>query len=62
MALGGSTNAVLHLLAIAHTAGVKLDLDDFTRIGNARPCWPTSSPAATYVMAELVQASAARSR
>jgi dihydroxy-acid dehydratase len=33
MALGGSTNAVLHLLAIAHTAKVKLTLDDFTRIG-----------------------------
>ena len=37
IALGGSTNAVLHLLAIAHTAGVKLELDDFTRIGKRVP-------------------------
>ena len=33
IALGGSTNAVLHLLAMAHAANVKLTLDDFTRIG-----------------------------
>ena len=37
IALGGSTNAVLHLLAIAHAAGVKLKLDDFTRIGRRVP-------------------------
>ena len=37
IALGGSTNAVLHLLAIAHAAGVKLQLDDFTRIGKRVP-------------------------
>ena len=36
-ALGGSTNAVLHLIAIAHAAGVKLTLDDFTRIGQENP-------------------------
>ena len=36
-ALGGSTNAVLHLLAIAHAAGVKLSIDDFTRIGKRAP-------------------------
>ena len=37
IALGGSTNAVLHLLAIAHEAGVRLGLDDFTRIGRRVP-------------------------
>ena len=37
MALGGSTNAVLHLLAIAHEAEVDLDLDDFNRIGDRVP-------------------------
>ena len=37
IALGGSTNAVLHLLAMAHAAGVKLALDDFTTIGTPRP-------------------------
>jgi dihydroxy-acid dehydratase len=37
IALGGSTNAVLHLLAIAHAAGVPLELDDFTRIGARVP-------------------------
>ena len=36
MALAGSTNAVLHLLAIAHEAGVELELDDFDRISRAR--------------------------
>ena len=36
IALGGSTNAVLHLLAMANAAGVDLTLDDFTRIGEAR--------------------------
>ena len=36
--LGGSTNAVLHLLAMAHSADVKLDLDDFTEIGKRVPC------------------------
>ena len=35
MAFGGSTNAVLHLLAIAHEAGVPLELDDFNRVGDA---------------------------
>ena len=41
IALGGSTNAVLHLLAIAHTAGVRLGLDDFTRIGRRSRSSPT---------------------
>jgi dihydroxy-acid dehydratase len=39
VAIGGSTNAVLHLLAIAHEAGVPLTLDDFDRIAPRRPTW-----------------------
>lgn len=45
--LGGSTNAVLHLIGMAHTVGVKLTLDDFTRIGKRFHCWQTCAPAAT---------------
>lgn len=55
MALGGSTNAVLHLLAIANTAKVKLTLDDFTRIGNKVPVLADLKPSGNYVMAELVR-------
>ena len=48
MAFGGSTNAVLHLLAIAHEAGVKLSLEDFTKVGSRRfRIWPTSNPLAS---------------
>jgi dihydroxy-acid dehydratase len=54
-ALGGSTNAVLHLLAIAHAAGVKLTLDDFTRIGRKAPVLADLKPSGKYVMAELVK-------
>jgi dihydroxy-acid dehydratase len=54
IALGGSTNAVLHLLAIAHTAGVKLSLDDFTRIGKRVPVLADLKPSGKYVMAALV--------
>jgi dihydroxy-acid dehydratase len=54
-ALGGSTNAVLHLLAIAHAAGVKLSLDDFTRIGRRAPVIADLKPSGKYVMAELVK-------
>jgi dihydroxy-acid dehydratase len=54
IALGGSTNAVLHLLAIAHTAGVKLTLDDFTRIGKRVPVLADLKPSGKYVMAALV--------
>jgi dihydroxy-acid dehydratase len=54
VALGGSTNAVLHLLAIAHTAGVKLALDDFTRIGRRVPVLADLKPSGRYLMAELV--------
>lgn len=55
IALGGSTNAVLHLLAIAHTAGVKLSIDDFTRIGKKVPVLADLKPSGKYVMAELVK-------
>jgi dihydroxy-acid dehydratase len=54
IALGGSTNAVLHLLAIAHDAGVKLHLDDFTRIGRRVPVLADLKPSGRYLMSELV--------
>jgi dihydroxy-acid dehydratase len=54
IALGGSTNAVLHLLAIAHDAGVRLDLDDFTRIGRRVPVLADLKPSGRYLMSELV--------
>src|SRR5215212_1846404 len=55
IALGGSTNAVLHLLAMAHTARVKLTIDDFTRIGKRVPVLADLKPSGKYVMAELVK-------
>ncbi len=54
-ALGGSTNAVLHLLAMADAAGVKLSLDDFTRIGRKTPVLADLKPSGRYVMADLVR-------
>jgi len=54
-ALGGSTNAVLHLLAIAFSAGVKLKIDDFTRIGKKVPVLADLKPSGQYVMADLVK-------
>jgi dihydroxy-acid dehydratase len=54
IALGGSTNAVLHLLAISHAAKVKLALDDFTRIGKRVPVLADLKPSGRYVMSELV--------
>jgi dihydroxy-acid dehydratase len=53
MALGGSTNAVLHLLAIAHEARVELDLDDFDRIGRRTPHITDVKPFGAYVMNDL---------
>ena len=55
IALGGSTNAVLHLLAIARAANVRLTLDDFTRIGKRVPVLADLKPSGRYVMAELVR-------
>ena len=54
IALGGSTNAVLHLLAIAHDAQVRLTLDDFTRIGKRVPVLADLRPSGRYLMSELV--------
>ena len=53
IALGGSTNAVLHLLAIAHTADVRLSIDDFTRIGRRVPVLADQKPSGKYGMAHL---------
>jgi dihydroxy-acid dehydratase len=55
IALGGSTNAVLHLLAMAHAAKVKLSIDDFTRIGKRVPVLADLKPSGKYVMAKLVE-------
>jgi len=54
ISLGGSTNAVLHLLAIAHAAKVKLSLDDFTRVGRRVPVLADLKPSGRYLMSELV--------
>jgi dihydroxy-acid dehydratase len=53
MAFGGSTNAVLHLLAIAHEADVKLSLDDFTRIGSRVPHLADVKPFGKHVMFDV---------
>jgi dihydroxy-acid dehydratase len=55
IALEGSTNAVLHLLAIAHSAGIKLELDDFTRVGKRVPVLADMRPAGNYSMSELIE-------
>jgi dihydroxy-acid dehydratase len=55
MALGGSTNAVLHLLAIAHEARVELTLDDFARIGDRTPHLADVKPFGRYVMNDIDQ-------
>jgi dihydroxy-acid dehydratase len=53
MALGGSTNAVLHLLAIAHEAKVELTLDDFNRVGDRVPHLGDLKPFGKYVMNDI---------
>ena len=53
MVLGGSTNAVLHLLAMAHAAGVALDIDDFQEISERTPYLADLKPSGRYVMADL---------
>ena len=55
IALGGSTNAVLHLLAIAREAGVPLELDDFTRVGRRVPLLADLKPSGRYLMSELIE-------
>ncbi|MEH6502985.1 MAG: dihydroxy-acid dehydratase [Cycloclasticus sp.] len=54
IALGGSTNAVLHLLAMAHSANVKLELQDFTEIGKRVPMVADLKPSGKYSMGELI--------
>src|SRR5580765_7972798 len=53
MALGGSTNAVLHLMAIAHEADVDLTLDDFSRVGARVPHLADVKPFGSYVMTDV---------
>lgn len=55
IALGGSTNAVLHLLAMAHTMNVELELDDFTTIGKQTPMLADLKPSGKYLMSELIK-------
>jgi dihydroxy-acid dehydratase len=53
--LGGSTNAVLHLIAMAHSAGVKLGIEDFVRIGKKTPVLADLKPSGKYFMNDLVK-------
>jgi dihydroxy-acid dehydratase len=55
IALGGSTNAVLHLLAMAHSANVRLSIDDFTRIGKRVPVLADLKPSGKYGVSHLVR-------
>ena len=55
IALGGSTNAVLHLLAMASAMGVQLSIDDFTEIGKRVPLLADLRPSGRYMMSELVE-------
>ena len=55
IALGGSTNAVLHLLAMASSIGVKLKLDDFTRIGKRVPVLCDLRPSGKAMMTDLIE-------
>lgn len=55
IALGGSTNAVLHLLAMADAVGVPLSIDDFTEIGKRVPVLADLRPSGKYMMSELVK-------
>lgn len=54
IALGGSTNAVLHLLGMAHAVDVDLTLDDFSRIGHQVPVLADLRPSGKYMMSELI--------
>lgn len=55
IALGGSTNAVLHIPAMAHAAGVEITINDFERIGKHVPVLADLKPSGKYVMADLVR-------
>ncbi len=54
-ALGGSTNAVIHLIAMAKTVGIKITLDDFQRISNETPLIADFKPGGTYLMQSLYE-------
>ncbi|HSE94925.1 MAG TPA: dihydroxy-acid dehydratase [Methylomirabilota bacterium] len=56
MATGGSTNVVLHLLAVAREAGVRLTLDDFDRVSRRTPLWADLKPAGRFTAPEMYQA------
>ncbi|KAH7922952.1 dihydroxy-acid and 6-phosphogluconate dehydratase [Leucogyrophana mollusca] len=53
MILGGSTNAVLHLIAMAHSVGIKLDIDDFARVSENTPFLADLKPSGKYVMEDV---------
>ena len=55
IALGGSTNAILHLLAMAQCGGIDLTLDDFTTIGQRVPVLADVKPSGRYLMSELIE-------
>ena len=55
-AIGGSTNAVIHLLAIAGRVGVRLELDDWDRLGSALPCLVNLQPSGQYLMEDFYYA------
>ena len=55
IALEGSTNAVLHLLAIAHAANIPLSINDFSRVGKRVPVLADMRPAGVYAMSELIE-------
>ncbi|MEY2821777.1 MAG: dihydroxy-acid dehydratase [Opitutales bacterium] len=55
IALGGSTNAVMHLIAMAHSAGVTLTLEDFERVGRKVPVLADLKPSGKYNMAHFVR-------
>src|SRR5512132_2634357 len=55
-AIGGSTNAVIHLLAIAGRCGVKLELDDWDRLGHDLPCLVDLQPSGQYLMEDFCYA------
>ena len=53
MILGGSTNVVLHLIAIAHSVGIKLDIDEFQSVSDRTPFLADLKPSGKYVMEDI---------
>lgn len=53
MILGGSTNAVLHLIAVAHSVGIKLELEDFQKVSDRIPFLADLKPSGKYVMEDV---------